>query len=266
MNRKALATSAAILALTASILVVPAQSQAAPAKVFITRCAESHVKQVDPIVAPGPTQMSAHMHEFFGNQTTDSDSSYQSMIDGATTCALSGDTAGYWVPTLLAPGGGSMVPAQSVNAYYRAVGKLTSQRIAAFPPDLRMVASRYFFSCGDTGSGTPLPGDCGSGSLHVSITFPACWDGARIDSADHISHMAYQTGRGCPSTHPVAVPRLVIVVRYIGVHDGTGYTLSSGPPSTMHADFWNTWDQPTLEGLVQRCFNAVTDRCGQVSG
>jgi hypothetical protein len=34
-------------------------------------------------------------------------------------------------------------------------------------------------------------------------------------------------------------------------------TLSSGDASTMHADFWNTWNQAMLEHLVQRCINEV---------
>jgi hypothetical protein len=34
-------------------------------------------------------------------------------------------------------------------------------------------------------------------------------------------------------------------------------TLSSGDATTMHADFWNTWNQAMLEHLVQRCINEV---------
>jgi hypothetical protein len=262
MHMRILAKITAIGCAAAS-LIVPAATGAMPDKAFFVSCGTSHVKQVDPIVAPGPERPSGHMHEFFGNTTTDSSSAYETMVAGATTCTAAGDTAGYWVPTLIATGGRE-VRAQSVNAYYRAVGALASRPIVAFPPDLRMVASRSFFHCGSAGTGTTRPKDCGSRSLHASIRFPACWDGVNTDSLDHLSHMAYQTGRGCPSTHPVAVPRLVVVVRYKGVHDGRGYTLSSGRPSSMHADFWNTWDQEALSTLVQSCLNEATTTCGLV--
>jgi Domain of unknown function (DUF1996) len=262
MKRRIMVTVLSALAIVGGFLVVPLQSRADADPVFITSCDESHRAQVDPIVAPG--KRSEHMHEFFGNKTTDSTSTYKSMIDGGTTCSLGADTAGYWVPTLIGRDG-SEVRAQSINAYYRAVGALDSVKVTAYPPDLRMVASHYFYHCGDTGSGQSTPGDCGSQSLHVSITFPACWDGKNTDSPDHASHMAYQTGRGCPSSHPVAVPRLVMVVRYIGVHDARGYTLSSGDATTMHADFWNTWQQRALEKLVDDCLNTATATCDQVS-
>lgn len=253
-----------VLALVASTGLLAGPSGAEDMnEVFFTHCETSHVNQVDPVVAPR-SSMSAHMHEFFGNTTTDANSTYASMVAGTTTCELKTDTAGYWAPPLVAPDG-AMVRAQSINAYYRATGSLASEPISAYPPDLRMVSTTYFFNCGSSGSGTPLPGNCGSGSVHASIVFPACWDGMNTDSPDHLSHMAYQSGRGCPSTHPVAVPRLVMVVRYIGVHDGTGYSLMSGPATTMHADFWNTWNQAALEGLVQQCFNAATMTCGKMS-
>jgi len=32
--------------------------------------------------------------------------------------------------------------------------------------------------------------------------------------------------------------------------------LSSGDPTTLHADFWNTWQQAALEQAVADCLNA----------
>jgi hypothetical protein len=251
----------AALILGAIMLPAPA---GASSNVFITQCDTSHTKQVDPIVAPGTT--SAHVHEFFGNETTDANSTYQSMTAGGTTCTLSDDTAGYWVPALIAPDG-SMARAQRTNAYYRVVGNINPADVAPFPPDLRMVSYNYFWHCGDTGVGTKQPQDCGSESLHLSISFPSCWDGKNTDSADHMSHMAFQSGRGCPASHPIAVPRLVLIVRYLTVHDGRGYypALSNGMQTPEHGDFWNTWHQDALVSLVHRCINAATTRCGTVS-
>jgi hypothetical protein len=214
-----------VLSILAAIVLSPIQASAGSG-VFFVPCATSHVAQADPIISPG--QVSAHEHEFFGNTSTNADSTYDSMVKARTTCRHAPDTAGYWVPTLRNPSG-KVVRATSMNAYYRATGALAGTHIEPFPPDLRVIARRYFFHCGASGAGFPEPQDCGSKALHVTTTFPACWDGKRIDSLDHISHMAYQTAKGCPSGY-VAVPRLAVVVRY-PVTNGQGYSLSSGPPA-----------------------------------
>src|SRR5439155_13242840 len=39
-------------------------------------------------------------------------------------------------------------------------------------------------------------------------------------------------------------------------------SLSSGSYWTLHADFWNTWKQDALDGLVESCANAHVD-CGK---
>jgi hypothetical protein len=50
----------------------------------------------------------------------------------------------------------------------------------------------------------------------------------------------------------VPIPVLELVIDY-GVVDPDGLTLSSGPVSSAHADFWNTWDQDKLETEVELC-------------
>jgi hypothetical protein len=95
------------------------------------------------------------------------------------------------------------------------------------------------------------------------VEFPSCWDGSSTDSADHRSHVAYPVGGSCPSSYPVRIPKIGIHITY-GLTDGTGYYLSSDAEHGMsdgmslHADFWNTWDQPTLEMEVADCINAGT--------
>ena len=118
----------------------------------------------------------------------------------------------------------------------------------AFPHNLRMVSNSSLFGAAPS---------VGASTSNFIIKFPECWDGVRTDSPDHISHMATATGKGCPSSHPVRVPALTMVVRY-PIQSLSGHTLSSGPLSTMHADFWNTWHQPSLEALVDRCLNNST--------
>jgi len=67
--------------------------------------------------------------------------------------------------------------------------------------------------------------------------------------------MAYVGSKGaCPTTHPVSVPRLHLKSVY-DTYGGPGITLSSGAPGTMHADFWNTWDQTQLAFMIRSCIN-----------
>ena len=105
------------------------------------------------------------------------------------------------------------------------------------------------------------PTRCSNGKLVVSIKFPFCSDG-NLDSADHRSHMVYPVMQSdgtlqCPSTHPTAVPRLQPNIQLpIPTTSGT-VKLSSGDPSTMHADFFNAWEEGRLAELVERCINAA---------
>ena len=81
------------------------------------------------------------------------------------------------------------------------------------------------------------------------------------DSVDHRSHMVDAVlqangERQCPSTHPYAVPPLQIIAQFPIPTTRGKPMLSSGEYSTMHADFFNAWDQPALKDLVNRCINA----------
>lgn len=235
---------------------------------FSVFCTFSHRGQMDPIVSPGQDRMSDHDHVFFGNRSTDSDSRYRQMIRGNTSCRLRGDTAAYWVPALVAPNG-EVVQPHGAFAYYRTLGALENDRIRAFPRNMRIISDDYHFHCGEDQRSSPLPPDCtsvdGGSMVRLTILFPACWDGERRDSADHRRHMASQTGRGCPRSHPVALPRLAIIAIF-EVQDATGYQLSSGDVTTAHGDFWNTWHQRKLRGLVRECLGrGTTTLCGELS-
>ena len=93
------------------------------------------------------------------------------------------------------------------------------------------------------------------------MLFPECWDGRRLDSADHKSHMAYATARRCPSTHPVSVPAITQIYRY-PTRGGEGFSLASGGQFSAHADFVNAWKPEVLRKLVDDCLNALV-HCGR---
>ena len=71
------------------------------------------------------------------------------------------------------------------------------------------------FNCGPGERGTPPlpapPTHCDSGIMVLSLTFPNCWDGVNLDSADHRSHMSYPVNSRCPASHPVNLPRLRVI-------------------------------------------------------
>jgi len=261
---------AAGLALGVLALGGPAQ---AAARTFQTQCTfdpvSPHRALDDPIVNPAGD--AAHMHDFFGNLSTNRNSTYADMVAAGTSCVLSADTAAYWIPALSKPDG-TMVSPKFANVYYRSANNSTP--VTPFPANYRVIAgpstslSNVFWSCTASSTRLAAPGPCGKARVRATLNFPSCGAldevGALLtDSADHRAHATYPTKGVCPSSYPVLLPRLTIEIRW-NVADGTGYTLSSGAPSTMHADFWNTWQQSELERHVLECLNQSIG-CGKLT-
>jgi hypothetical protein len=238
---------------------------------FVSACGFSHRLPDDPIVHPRHTGMS-HDHSFVGNTTTNAFSTRGSLLKGSSTCRRPGDTAAYWMPTLLLDG--KPVEPLGAQIYYR---RRTLDPVRVFPPGLKMVAGDAratapqdrrvtFWNCG-AATGMPpsatVP-SCPDGrmsGLRLHVTFPSCWNGTRLDSADHQSHMAYPMRGRCPASHPVAVPAISLIFRY-PIAGGPGVSLSSGGQYSGHADFFNAWRQPALSALVEGCLNALR-HCGR---
>jgi hypothetical protein len=278
-RRKTLIPALVVLGLTTLAISVvfgatkTGSSTAAPSAegkgVFIVNCPFSHRKQVDPIVAFNQP-VSGHMHDFMGNRSVNFNSTFASASGSSTTCELSGDRAGYWTPSLVAPNG-TFVTVRRALVYYRNV-PVKYGTTTPFPPDFRMVAGgvgvgppHAGWSCDqDASNMQATPVSCGSKLMVLHVRFPSCWDGRNIDSPDHRSHVRYATGSSCPSSHPVKIPEIFLHVRYDRGASGSGYRLSDGTVSP-HADFWNTWVQSTLVQKVNECLRAGRN-CGQVSG
>jgi Domain of unknown function (DUF1996) len=253
---------------------------------FFSNCRFSHVGADDPIVLPGKPGRS-HSHTFFGNTSTNAFSTTASLRRARTTCRPATDTAAYWVPTVYR-NGREVRPAKA-QLYYVVRG---SDQMRAFPAGLRVIAGNaaarapqdldhVYWTCGGravrTEPSARPPAHCGTVSVRVlgrrqgstkavpltlrsksyldlHVNFPDCWDGARLDSPDHRSHMAYSTDYVCPASHPVKVPLIRLVVRY-PLTRGAGVELASGGVLSGHADFFNAWSQPALERLVDDCFH-----------
>lgn len=242
-----------------------------PSANFHISCRFVRSRADDPIVLPEQPGAS-HLHDFFGNRSTNAFSTVGTMRRARTTCDFAKDTAGYWFPALLDRRGRAFRPLR-MSAYYWNRGTL----MTAPPRNLRMIAggdtsdqSVAGYACGEGTPTSPVPIDCGRELLKAVVVFPSCWDGVHRDSVDHRSHMAYPTGSGCPGTHPVDVPKLVLHLTF-GVHNGRGFSLVSDSMGgttdgrTLHADFWNTWHQRALDKAVRMINRGKSRDLGEIS-
>jgi uncharacterized protein DUF1996/beta-propeller repeat-containing protein len=274
--RKLLPVGAILLA-----LLIPVDARAAAGQgQFVVRCTYSHTLMDDPIVFPGQPGAS-HEHDFFGNKSVDADSTLQSMLAADTTCRAASDTAGYWAPT--ASIAGKKIRPPVMRIYYLGT---RGEDVETIPEGLQMIGGtktatsadenphvRWY--CGETAdvktTKQPFPYDCTpyasqqlvDGVIAI-IDLPNCWDGAGLTP----EHTVYPENGSCPSGYPHVLPRLSERLHF-GIMDPTAadgsvaLTLSSGPYWTMHADFWNTWQQDRLDQLVDQCIDAGV-HCGSI--
>ena len=247
----------------AAAIVVPGLAGPFAGGNFVVDCAFVHRAPDDPIVAPG-VPGGSHDHTFFGNRTTDAFSTAQSLLAGRTACGRRADRSAYWVPTLFAYG--AMVLPLGAAIYYRRGTYATPE---AIPNGLRIVAGdpggHVFWNCEPNGAPETSVPDCpadGESSLRLHVDFPECWDGRRLDSADHRAHMAYAVDGVCSATHPVSVPSLRLVVRY-PITGRPALAFSSGDLGSAHADVFVAWRVRAMRRLVRRCLDGRR-QCGRL--
>ncbi len=238
---------------------------------FVGSCRFSHEAPDDPIVFFQKAGAS-HDHTFVGNTTTNAYSTVDSLLSGSTTCKRRGETAAYWMPTLLVDGSPTMP--EGATIYYR---RKTLQAVTAPPSGFKMIAgsalatspqpmSVTYWNCGVNGgvrpSSTPPACPAGRGTgLRLHVTFPSCWNGVTLDSPDHKEHVAYPMNGRCPSGYGTAIPQITLIYRY-PVSGEHSFDLASKGVYSAHADFFNAWNQVTLDRLVDTCLNALR-HCGQ---
>ncbi len=262
--------------------------------VMSIHCAFSHSNFDDAIVHPGVVG-STHEHGYAGSSDTNANSTVPSMESGTSSCPLSFDTAGYWFPLLTSPSTVPCNAAQRgtyeppdplsisaplgqcvyrptlVNVYYRSrVGVL----VQPFPQDLRMVAGgdtlnppyaggvqgSLSYSCVDSGPYYASPPLCpGKNGVGMNVHFPDCLLSTAVLGVDNSANMVYST-KLCPAGY-IQLPRLSLHIRFAAGTGGPGWGtdadfmkgMTNG--ESLHADFWNTWNQSVLAGLVTRCLN-----------
>lgn len=226
---------------------------------WITTCQQSHLNNDDPVAFPGQPG-AAHQHLFTGARTTNAFSTFESLVASETTCEMGSDRTGYWEPK---PLNYNLHPNKGALFYYTG-----SKAASVFPNGLKMkvgdakatseatnwgiAQGRIKFKCGP-GSNPEYPQPplaCTSGMLVTVVEFPRWWDGLRLDSPDHISHMSYRRDAG----HQVELLRVKAYVRH-AVPPGLpiDFTLSSGPYYTYHLVFFDGWLKSELQRFIDHC-------------
>lgn len=243
---------------------------------FAARCNLSHRATVDPIVAPGNASF-WHQHDFFGATATDESSTRDQLLAGGSSCEPTVDRSAYWVPTVLEDG--APVDPVRITVYYQVKRPQDPAKVQPMPAGLRMIAGSARatapqpdhvaqWHCMGVSSSSPVIPDCGGGNVELILQFPDCWDGVRLDSPDHQSHMAYSRGRSCPPSHPVLVPELSFRIEYpasgpgvvlssdVAGHDGhDGHAVQGG--LTAHGDVIEAWTSGEQDRRVSTCLRAA---------
>jgi hypothetical protein len=243
----------------------------------------SHFAYDDPIVFPGQPGKS-HLHIFFGNPDVDAATTADSLMKATSSTSAGGtlNRTGYWTPALIdIRTGKPWIPQAEMTLFYYKCGYLGVKcaDIKPFPAGLRIIAGTSSFTtevnqpgviriwC-EHGDGTirnRIP-SCNKGEqLAFEVIFPQCWDGVNLDSPNHKSHMAYASN-GCPATHPVPLTEISMNLKYVVEESGTDQYLRlssdnyAGPGGySMHADWMNGWDVPTMNTWVKNCINPMSD-------
>ncbi len=213
----------------------------------------------DPIFFPGE-HGAAKKHDFYGNTTTEADSTWDSLRAGDTSCPLSdADRSAYWQPEMIIHG--KAVTPQSMFLYYWAPKGNDPSEVEPIPSGLKMVGTRFYFTCTGKGVKAPhkaIPFDCRpwpDATLTAYIGFPNCWDGQNLDSEDHMSHMAYPDPKlGCQDPYLHVLPHLTAQAKW-PIRNGTGAKFSTGDASTLTAEFFDAWDPAVMQQLIDDCMN-----------
>jgi hypothetical protein len=281
---------------------------------FRTFCKPSHYLFDDPLVFPGQPGRS-HLHLFFGNTAANANLTSDTILQvGNSTCP--GGTANrtaYWVPALVDTRTGQPVKSEGNETYYKSgYNGMLPYQLQNFPTGLKMIAGTmnadanqttpYRWQCIGMGSenmkGNTIQNCPVGATLWMMLTFPQCWDGRNLDSADHKSHMSYAvlpsaiaprdaTGkyqtqwgdaRWCPASHPIPVPEIGFNVQYKITEqnqplywqlssdmyepkvDWTRFTTDAG--KSVHGDWMNGWRPDVIKKWVANCVTGI----GEVPG
>jgi hypothetical protein len=222
-------------------------------------CSQLVIDRIDPLVNPSQIP-SPHLHQIVGGNSFNASLTHDLAAHSTcTSCTFSEDFSNYWTAVLYfraRNGTYKRVPQfvsdglkgnGGITVYYIPDANATAPlNVTAFRPGFRMLSGdatatlspssarktchRCMPAAGDLNNlncATPdskhLPTGMCEGGIRSIVTFPTCWDGANLDSPDHMSHVAYAAGAGdndvgptgrCPSSHPVVIPQVMYEVMW----------------------------------------------------
>ena len=143
---------------------------------------------------------------------------------------------------------GQMVAPRSATIYYR---RKTLASLKTFPAGFKMIAGDRHATgrrvCRSRTGIAVRPARCPprAPSRHARTTVArvcACTSTSRVagtaerlDTADHVSHMAYAVRGTCPADHPVAVPAISLIFRYAitAAQASRSHRVASTPPTPI---------------------------------
>lgn len=232
-------------------------------------------QRLDPALYPGTE--SPHLHSFDGGNGLSASTDFaEAQASTCTTARIKPDKSLYWRPSLFWNGNGTgfhRVPEKSTKIYYKSGDGAQWANVTTFPEGFNMIAGDPLKrSDGDNPAGVRWACHQPDGNSNPvfsngfpkgfssceygfasEVTFPACWNGEKLDPKNPSAHMAYPSGYGgvgienCPTTHRAArFPTIFIEFWYdvasfngqYGPND-TPWVISNGDSTGFgfHADF-----------------------------
>jgi hypothetical protein len=253
--------------------------------IFRTVCLYSHMNTDDPLTAPGKPG-TTYLHMYWGNTGVDAGSTAASVAGTGNSTCRGGtvDRSAYWLPALIDTKTSAPLAPELVHVYFESgYTGVRPEQVQPMPAGLRMVAGDpgatarqehagwLCWQVDKQAAGT-IPRSCPAGGwVALELYFPQCWNGRDLDSPDHHSHLAYATpGRGCPATHPVALPQISYHVLYpvSASTDTSGWRLASDTyPATVPGGYavqggWvNGWSADIVNTWIPGCVR-ISATCG----
>ncbi len=214
---------------------------------FRFQCKPSHLIYDDPIVNPGQPGAS-HLHLFYGNETANGNSTYESLRKNGTGTCEGGaiNRSAYWIPALI-NGSNKVILPDYTQVYYK-VRQSEIPKLSYIPRGLRYIAGNpmnsgateaqvygpynpdvpgnYYQSpiwkCYDSAGAQRNQSDripqCQDGdSLYAAVPFPFCWNKDKIiDSNNHRTHVVFPDNYEniCPASHPFHIPEFTIITKW----------------------------------------------------
>lgn len=222
-------------------------------------CYASQRAIVDPIRVDDEGAV-PHLHDFFGASTVADNTDADQLQRTENNCLSPGDKSSYWVPTMFVED----KPIDPVDLAVYVTSSTANNSEVVPPSGLELISYRSAWMCARHGFIAPQLMHCPDNAVtRLVLEFPHCWDGVSLQFSAITPHVVSTTDE-CPPSHPVALPRFLMEVRYdlSHVEDLTKVSFSSGDQRSVHGDMLLAWDQQMLQRDIESCLHRNVT-CGQ---